>query len=324
MSKTLMHRVLALVSAATAGVLVLPPAHAYPERPLRLIVPFAPGGGTDILGRLIAQGLTEGLGQQVIADNRPGAGGNVGAELAARATSDGYNLVIVSASYAVNAAVYKLSFDPVKDLTPVIQVASVPFVLLAHPSVPASNVQELLALAKKQPGKLNYASSGSGSSPHLAGELLGMRTGVKLVHVPYKGGAPALRDLMGGQVQLLFLTAVAAIPQVQAGRVKALAVGSLERSSALPNVPTIAESGVPGYDVTNWFGILVPAGTPADRIGRLNREINKVLDGVTLKQTLANQGATPVGGSAADFAKVIRDDIAKYKDIVKAAKIQVR
>lgn len=324
MSKTLMHRVLALVSAATAGVLVLPPAHAYPERPLRLIVPFAPGGGTDILGRLIAQGLTEGLGQQVIADNRPGAGGNVGAELAARATSDGYNLVIVSASYAVNAAVYKLSFDPVKDLTPVIQVASVPFVLLAHPSVPASNVQELLALAKKQPGKLNYASSGSGSSPHLAGELLGMRTGVKLVHVPYKGGAPALRDLMGGQVQLLFLTAVAAIPQVQAGRVKALAVGSLERSSALPNVPTIAESGVPGYDVTNWFGILVPAGTPADRIGRLNREINKVLDGVTLKQTLANQGATPVGGSAADFAKVIRDDIVKYKDIVKAAKIQVR
>jgi tripartite-type tricarboxylate transporter receptor subunit TctC len=299
-------------------------AQDYPARPLRLIVPFAPGGGTDILARLLGQKLTETMGQQVIVDNRPGAGGNIGTELAARATPDAYTLIMVSASYAVNAAVYKLSFDPARDLAPVIQVASVPFALLAHRSVPVSNVKEMLALAKAQPGKLTYASSGNGSSPHLAGELLGMMTGTRMVHVPYKGGAPALNDLLGGQVQLLFITVVAALPHIESGKVKALGIGSPKRSPALPSVPTIAESGVPGYDVTNWFGILVPGAVPAALISRLNSEIGRQLTAPDVRSRLASQGADPAGGTAQDFGRLIRDDIAKYQRIVKAAAIKVR
>jgi tripartite-type tricarboxylate transporter receptor subunit TctC len=299
-------------------------AQAFPSKPMRMVVPFAPGGGTDILARVIAQKLGESMGQTVVVDNRPGAGGNLGAELVARATPDGHTQLMVSASYSVNAALYKLAFDPVKDLAPVIQVATVPFVLLAHPSVPAAGMQELLALARAKPGTLNYASSGNGSAPHLAGELLAMMTGSKLVHVPYKGGAPAITDLIGGQVQLLFSTVVQGLPHVRSGRLKPLGVGSPKRSGTLPDVPTIAESGVPGFDVTNWFGVLVPGATPRPVVDRLQREIAQHLGAPELRTRLAAEGADAAGGTPDAFATLIRADIAKYTRIVQSAGIRIQ
>ena len=298
-------------------------AQAFPSKPMRMVVPFAPGGGTDILARVIGQKLGESTGQTVVVDNRPGAGGNIGAELVVRATADGHTQLMVSASYSVNAALYKLAFDPVKDLSPVIQVATVPFVLLAHPSVPAAGMQELLALARAKPGTLNYASSGNGSAPHLAGELLAMMTGTKLVHVPYKGGAPAITDLIGGQVQLLFSTVVQGLPHVRSGRLKPLGVGSPKRSGTLPDVPTIAESGVPGFDVTNWFGILVPGATPRPVVDRLQREIAQHLGAPELRARLAAEGADAAGGTPDAFATLIRADIAKYTRIVQSAGIRI-
>ena len=317
-------RVIIAVTFAPSFAFPLPAAaQNYPTKPIRLIVPFAPGGGTDILARVIGQKLGESMGQQVVVDNRAGAGGNLGAALAATATPDGHTLLMVSASYAVNASVYKLAFDPVKDLMAVTQVASVPFVLVAHPSLPANSVRELIALARTRPGQLNYASSGNGSSPHLAGELFTMMTGTKMVHVPYKGGAPALAEVIGGQVQLLFSTVIQGLPQLKAGKLKAIAVGSLKRSSALPEVPTIAESGVPGYDVTNWFGVLAPGATPKPIVLRLNNEIVQHLRSADLRARLAAEGADPVGSSPAEFKRVIRNDIEKYTRIVKAAGIRI-
>ena len=298
-------------------------AQNYPTKPIRMIVPFAPGGGTDILARVIGQKLGESMGQQVVVDNRAGAGGNLGAELAANANPDGHTILMVSASYAVNASLYKLAFDPVKDLVAVTQVASVPFVLVAHPSLPANSVKELIALAQAKPGHLNYASSGNGSSPHLAGELFTMMTGTKMVHIPYKGGAPALAEVIGGQVQLLFSTVIQGLPQLKAGKLKAIAVGSPRRSSALPDVPTIAESGVPGYDVTNWFGVLAPGPTPKPIVARLNKEIVQHLRSADLKARLAAEGADPVGSTPAEFEQVIRRDIDKYVRIVKAAGVRI-
>lgn len=318
------NRVIIAVIFAPAFAFPLPAAaQKYPTKPIRLIVPFAPGGGTDILARVIGQKLGESMGQQVVVDNRAGAGGNIGAELAATASPDGHTILMVSASYAVNASVYKLAFDPVKDLTAVTQVASVPFVLVAHPSLPANSVKELIALAQTRPGQLNYASSGNGSSPHLAGELFTMMTGTKMVHVPYKGGAPALAEVIGGQVPLLFSTVIQALPQLKAGKLKAIAVGSLKRSSALPEVPTIAESGVAGYDVTNWFGVLAPGTIPKPIVLRLNREIVQHLRSPDLRARLAAEGADPVGSSPAEFERVIRNDIEKYTRIVKAAGIRI-
>lgn len=308
----------AYVLAGACAVPIASLAQDYPSKAIRLIVPFPPGGGTDILARAIGQKLTESMGQNVIVDNRPGAGGNLGAELAAKAAPDGYTIMMVSASYAVNASLYKLAFDPVKDFAAVTQVASVPFALVANPSVPANNIKELLALAQAKPGQFNYASSGNGSSPHLAGELLAMMTGIKIVHVPYKGGGPAVADLIGGQVQLMFNTVVQSLPLIKSGKLKALAVSSPKRSSALPEVPTIAESGVPGYDVTNWFGILAPRANSRQVIERLNREIVQHLQSPELRSRLAAEGADPIGSSAAEFERLIVSDIEKYVRIVKA------
>jgi tripartite-type tricarboxylate transporter receptor subunit TctC len=287
-------------------------------------VPFAPGGGTDILARVIGQKLTESMGQQVVVDNRAGAGGNIGAELTAKAPRDGYTILMVSASYAVNASLYPLAFDPIKDLAPITQVASVPFVLVAHPALPANNAKELIALARARPGSLNYASSGNGSAPHLAGELLTMSTNTQMVHVPYKGGAPALTDVLAGQVQLLFSTVIQGLPHIKAGKLKAIAIASLKRSPALPQVATLDESGVSGYDVTNWFGVLAPGGTPAPILVKLNGEIVKHLQSPDLAQRLAAEGADPVGGSARDFERLIQRDIDKYTRIVKAAGISAK
>lgn len=298
-------------------------AQAYPSKPIRLIIPFPPGGGTDILGRVIGAKLAESIGQQVIVENRPGAGGNLGTAMAATAPGDGYTILMVSASYTVNAAVFKLNFDPLKDLIPIIQVATVPFVLTATPSLPANNVKELIALAKAKPGSLNFASSGNGSSPHLAGELLTMMTDTKMVHVPYKGGGPAATDVMSGQVQLLFSTVTTSAGQIKAGRMKALGIASLKRSSSLPDIPTLHESGVPDFDVTNWFGILAPSSTPKPIVALLNKHINGLITNPDVRAKLVAEGADPVGGSAEDFDKLIRADIAKYVGIVKAANIKV-
>ncbi|MSQ73847.1 MAG: tripartite tricarboxylate transporter substrate binding protein [Betaproteobacteria bacterium] len=295
----------------------------YPAKPIRLIVPFPPGGGTDILARLVGQRLTESLGRTVIVDNRPGAGGNLGAELAAKASPDGYSLLMVSASYAVNATLYKLAFDPLRDLAPVTLVANVPFALVANPALPAATIKELVALAQARPGEINYASSGNGSAPHLAGELFTMMTHTRMVHVPYKGGAPALTDVLGGQVQLLVSTAVQALPFIKSGRLKALGICGRSRSAVLPAVPTIDESGVPGYDISNWFGILAPRQTPVAIVARLNREILRQLQSDDLKARFATDGAEAAGSSAADFERVIRADIDKFARIVKAAGIRI-
>ncbi len=314
------------ITAALAIALALVPpcaAQGYPTKPIRLIVPFTPGGGTDILARVIGQKLTESMGQQVVVDNRPGAGGNLGAELAARATPDGHTILMVSASYAVNATLYKLGFDPLKDLAPVTLVASVPLLLVAHPSLAANNVKELISLARSRPGQLNYASSGTGSSLHLAGELFAMMTNTRMVHVPYKGGGPAITELLAGQVHLMFGTVILTMPHVKAGKLKAIAVGSLKRSSALPEVPTIDESGVRGYDVTNWFAVLAPSRTPEAVIARLNKEIVQHLRTPELKARLATEGADPVGSSRAECGRVIRGDIEKYARIVAAAGIRI-
>jgi len=295
----------------------------YPAKPIRLIVPFAPGGGTDILARSLGQLLGASLGQQVIVDNRPGAGGVLGAEITAKAAPDGYTIMMVSSSYSVNPALYKLSFDPIKDLTPISQVASVPFVLVAHPSVPVNNLRELIALAKAKPGQLNFASSGLGSSPHLAGAYFNMRAGTQIKHIPYKGGGPAIADVMGGHVQFLFSTVVQGIPHIKAESLKAIAIGSLKRSTALPDVPTIAESGIPGYDVTNWFGILGPRDMPRQIIEKLSSEIAKHLRNSEFMARLAAEGAEPVGSSPSEFAQLISSEIEKYGRIVKETQIKV-
>jgi len=322
---TKLRALLNLSFFAVAAALAAPAAaQEYPARPIRIVVPFAPGGGTDILARLLAQKLTESLGQQVIVDNRPGAGGNIGAEIAAKALPDGHTILMVSASYAVNATLYRLTFDPVRDLAPVAQMASVPFVLVAHPSLPAGNVKELIALARAKPGQLNYASSGNGTAPHLAGELFTMMTETRMVHVPYKGGAPALTDVIAGQVQFMFNTVIQSLPHIKSGKLKPLAIGSLKRSSALPQVQTIHESGVAGFEVTNWFGILAPNGTPQPIVARLNTDIVQHLQDAEFRSRLATAGADPVSGSPAEFGTLIRTDIEKYTRIVKTARIRIK
>ena len=296
---------------------------AYPAKPIRLIVPFAPGGGTDILSRSLGQLLASSLGQQVLVENRPGAGGVIGAEMTARAAADGYTILMVSSSYAVNPALYKLSFDPVRDLTPITQVAAVQFVLVAHPSVPVNNVKDVIALAKSKPDGLNYASSGIGSSPHLAGAFFNLRAGIQMKHIPYKGGGPAIADVMAGHVQFLFSTVVQAIPHLKAGTLKAIAVGGLKRAAALPDVPTIAESGIPGYDVTNWFGLLGPRDLPKNVVEQLNTEVARHLRNPEFMARLAAEGAEPVGNTSAEFAAVVSADIEKYGRIVTETRIRV-
>ncbi len=323
------RRVLAITAGLAAGIiatLLASPradAQAYPTGPIRMIVPFPPGGGTDILARVIAGKVGETLGQQVIVENRPGAGGSIGSALAAQAPADGQTLIMVSASYSVNAAIFKQNFDPIRDLAAVIQIASVPFILTATPSLPANDIRELLALARAKPGSINFASTGNGSSPHLGGEWLALLSNTRMTHIPYKGGGPAITDVMGGQVQLYLGTVTATGSLIKAGKLKALGAGGMKRSAQFPNVPTIHESGVPGFDISNWFGILAPGATPKPIIAQLNRVLNGLLDNADIRAKLAIEGADPVGGPAEDFAKLIRDDTEKFTRIVKEARIQV-
>jgi tripartite-type tricarboxylate transporter receptor subunit TctC len=296
-------------------------ADAYPARPIRMIVAFPPGGGTDIVGRMLAQKLGETLGQNVIVENHGGAGGNIGTELAARAAPDGYTLLMGNvAPNAINVSLYKrLPFDPVADFAPVSLVASTPNILVVHPSVPARTVAELIALARTRRGGLNYASAGAGSSSHLAGELFASLAGVQLVHVPYKGAGPAMVDTLSGQVELYFATLPAAIPYVKSGRLAALALTSARRSPALPALPTIAESGLAGYEASTWYGVLAPARTPSALVGRLQAEIARALSVPEFRERLLAQGFEPIGGTPEEFAAYIRSETEKWAKVVRAS-----
>lgn len=294
---------------------------SYPDKPIRLVVPYPPGGFTDILGRQLATQLQTRLGQNVIVDNKGGGGSTIGSAMVARAPADGYTLLLVAPDLAINESLMatRLSYDARKDFSPVIRAAWSPMVLVTHPSVPAKNVSEFLALAKARPGKINFASGGIGTGAHLALELFKTRAGVDLTHVPYKGNGPATSDLLGGQVSAMFLQYAVAKPHVAGGKLVMLATPSGKRSQAIPEVPTIAESGLPGFDVEPWFGIVAPAGTPAAIVNRLNAEIGKIMQQNDVKDMLASVGAAPSISTPQEFGKFIDSEISRWAEVVKTS-----
>ena len=294
---------------------------AYPLKTIRYVVPFPAGGPLDIVARSIGQELTKSWNQPVIVDNRPGAGGNIGADLVAKAPPDGYTILMGAVStHAINVTLYsKLPYDPIKDFAPVTLITSVPNVLVVHPSLPVKTVADLIALAKARPGQLNYASGSTGSAGHLAGELFDSMAGVKMTHIPYKGAAPAVIDLIAGHVSLMFDNLSSALPNIKAQRVRAIAVTTLKRSPLVPELPTISESGLRGFDVSTWFGIFAPAGTPPDIVGRLNGEIVRILHTNEMRERLALLGAEPIGNKPDEFAAFIKAEIPKYAKVIKAS-----
>jgi tripartite-type tricarboxylate transporter receptor subunit TctC len=309
-------RVLLLLAAAlTAPAL----ADVYPSKPIRFVVAFPPGGGTDIIARSVAQKLSERLAQQVVVDNRPGAGGNIGTDIVAKSAPDGYTLLMGSAGpLAINASLFKaMPFDPVRDLAPVTLAATTPNVLVVHPSLKAATLGDLIALARARPGEINFASSGYGTPAHLAGELFNSMAGVKLVHVPYKGAAPALADLLGGQVQLMFSTMPPALPHVKDGKLRALAVTSAKRSPAAPDLPTVDEAALPGFEANTWHGVVLPAGAQPAIVERLNREIVAILHLRDVVERLSAQGAEPVGSTPEEFAAYIKSETVKWAKVVR-------
>ena len=304
--------------------LLLPAAaYGYPTKPIRLIVPTAPGGGTDFSARLIGAKLTEAWGQTVVIDNRTGASGNIGVELAARAVPDGHTLVMPITSFPVNPSLYpKLPFNTEKDFAPIALVASAPLLLVVNPSVPAKSVGELITLTKARAGQLNYANSGSGTTAHLAGELFKRMAGVDIVSIAYKGGGPAIIDLIAGNVQIYFSTVPAALQQVRAGKLRALAVTSSTRVAEIPDMPTVAESGLPGFQVIGWFGLFAPAGTPNTVIQKLNTEIVKTLKAPETRERLSGHGLIPGGGTPQDLGKFLSEEIARWRKLIQEAGIR--
>ena len=296
-------------------------AQTYPAKSIRFLVGYAPGGGTDTMARTVAVKLTDSLGQQVIVDNRPGANANIAAEIASKATPDGYTVMFISVSHAISKSLYKkLNYDLVRDFSPLINISSVPMFMVVPPSSAPKSVADLLALAKSK--SINYASSGGGSPEHIAAELLKSMAKINMTHVPYKGGAPSAVALISGEVQVGFNTAPVAVPHIKSGRMRALAVTSAKRNPALPDVPTVAESGVAGYDMINWYGAVVPKGTPAVAISRLNTDINKALQLPDVRQRLGSLGADPLGGSADSFGAYIKSEISKYAKVVREGNLQ--
>jgi tripartite-type tricarboxylate transporter receptor subunit TctC len=290
---------------------------------VRFILPFPPGGGTDILGRLIAERLSAGLGQPVVTENRGGAGGNVGAEAAARSAPDGYTIVLCAPSLAISPTLYsRLNYDPVKDFAPISLVATVPNVMITHPSVPAQTLQEFIAHVRDRPEGMNFGSGGNGTSNHLAGELFNIVTGARLVHIPYKGVNLAMQDVLSGRIHLVVIGIPAAAPHVRAGRLRALAVITRERAAALPEVPTAAEAGLKDFEVTTWYGVLAPAGTPRPIIARLNGELVKIMNAPDMKAKLAASGTDALTSSPEEFAAYLRQEIAKWGDVVRKAKLK--
>ncbi len=296
----------------------------YPNKPIRFIVPYAPGGSTSNVARLIGQKLTEAWGQQVIIDNRPGGNTVIGSEALAKSPPDGYTISLAASTHAtIPHLLASLPYDPIKDFTPVATLVTTQLVLVLHPSVPANNLQEFIALAKSKPGQLNFASVGTGSSTHLAGELFNIVAGVKMQQVPYKGTAPALTDLIGGQVQLNFDTPITSIPHIKSGKLKAIAITGKTRLAALPQVPTFAEAGLPNYDFQIWMGVLAPAGTPKEIVNKLNTEIAKILTMPDMKEKLVSQGLDPLISTPDQFAALIKSDMAKFGQIIKTANIKL-
>jgi len=299
-------------------------AQAYPTKPIRFIVPWPPGGGADIMSRLINQPLGDALGQQVVIDNRGGAAGNIGAELAAKSPPDGYTIVFAySGTHSINPHIYRKMPFKESDLIPIVQLASVPQVVVIHPSLPVRSVKELIALVKAKPGELSFASSGNGAINHLAGELFKIRTGTNVVHVPYKGGGPAAVALLSGEVGMIFGEPASMIGFLKSGKLRALAVTSAKRALALPELPTMMEAGVKDYDVTSWNGILAPAGTSREIVGRLNAELNKIMATPAMRDRMIGLGYEPVGGPAEKFGEFIRSELAKWAPVVKAANVRV-
>ena len=319
----LLHKLmfaLALVAPAIGA-----QAQSYPNKPIRLVCPFPPGGAVDIASRAVAHELTQILGQPVTVDNRPGAGGNIGADITAKSAPDGYTLLMTTSGImAINPALYsKLPFDPIKDFTPISVIVSLNNVLVVNPSVPVKSVKELIALAKAQPGKLTYASSGNGTSIHLSGELFKSMTGVDMLHIPYKGSSPAVTDLLAGQVNMMFDNIPSSLPHIKAGKLRALAVTGAKRSQLLPDLPTIAEAGVPGYDSYVWFGVVGPAGMPPEIVAKLNAALVKAAATPSFHDRLTGQGYDVLSSTPEQMASSIRDEIAKWGKIVKASGAKV-
>jgi len=300
---------LALTTAVTA--------QDYPNKPVRLIIPFPPGGSNDVVGRMIATQLSERLGKQVVVDNRSGAGGVVGTELAAAAPKDGYTLLIISIAHAVNPWLYKLPYDPIKAFAPVAILASGPNVLVVNPELPVKSVKELVALAKEKPGQLQWASAGVGSFQHLGGELFKLMAGVDILHVPFRGGGPAMIDVVGGHTKIMFSSLVQTTPHIRSGKLRALGTGGTKRSPVLPDVPTVAEAGVPGYEAVNWWGIVAPAGTPPEIVERLRKEIAAVQDSPEVQKQFSNEGAEVVRMSSAEFGNFMVSEMGKWERVVK-------
>jgi len=303
-----------------------PAAHGqnYPTRPIRVLVGFTPGGTTDVVARVIAQKVSEGFKQSVVIDNRPGAGANIAAELAAKAPPDGYTILAVNPGLAISATLYaRLGYNALRDLAPVARIADSSHLLIVHPSLPARNIRELIALAKARPGQLNFSSSGVGNADHFAGELFNSMAGIKVVHVPYKGGAQAAQDTVTGQVSMYFSGILVGLPLAKTGKVRALAVATAKRSPLAPEFPTIAESGLPGYEMTLWNAIFAPAATPKDIIGRLNAEIVKALKSSDVQERLAALGAAPGGGSPEDLGAYFKSEVEKFGKIVRALGLKI-
>ncbi len=315
----------AMIAAALAAVTPGIHAQSYPNKPIRLVMPYPPGGGSDTIARPLAQRLAAGLGQQVIVDNRGGASGNIGMEAAARAAPDGYTIVMaLNAQLAVNPSLFKkLPYDPIKDFAPITLMANGPYILVVHSSLPVKSVKEFVALARKRPGKIAYASSGNGSGGHLAAAMLGSMTGIKMLHVPYKGGGPALVDFLAGNVQMLFLPYATGKGHIESGRIRALAVSTAKRPAVIPDLPTMAEAGVPGYDSGVWYAMLAPAGTPREIVDRLNREIGAALKQPDYAKMLFDGAIDPVGSTPEELVRYISTEIVKYAKVIKEAGVQV-
>ncbi len=316
-----MIRILASFVLAAALLPQAAQAQQYPAKPIRFVVPYPAGGPLDTVARLLGQKVSESVKEPVVVDNKPGAGGNIGADAVAKSAPDGYTILMGAvATHAINPTLYtSIPYDAVKDFVPVTQVASTPNVLVVNPSVPVSNVREFIAYAKANPGKLNFGSGSTGSAGHLAGELFKTMAGVDMVHVPYKGAAPAMTDLIGGQIQLMFDNFASSLAQVRAGKVKALAVTTAKRSVLAPDLPTIAESGLPGFDINTWFGIFVPAGTSREIVERLHAEFVKALSAPDIREKMMTLGAEPVGSTPEEFAAYIRAEAVKYARVIKAS-----
>ena len=298
-------------------------AQPYPAKPVRIVVGFAPGGGSDFIARLIAQKLTERFGTQVLVENRPGAGSMLAAEIVVKSPADGYTILLSAASYTVNPSLYKLTFDPLNDITPIVQLSKGPYVIAVHPSVPARTLQELVELARREPGKLAYASSGNGSHVHAATEFFLDTAKIRMLHVPYKGTGPALNDTIAGNAQLILGSVATALQHVKSGRLRALAVTTPKRIAAAPDVPTVAESGYPTYEVTNWHGLVGPKGVPKEIVDRLNKEVNEALTSPDAAKLLAADGLEPAGGSPQELAAILKDEMARWARVVKQAGLKL-